>query len=71
MTKENFLIVRWNNYLSLEVGLPTLIYTVVAFSTSIWSGGRLDRTFDFRGAFLTGYRISYSHAVRVASGKNS
>ena len=38
MTKENFLTVRWNNLLSLGVGLPTLIYVVVAFSTSIWSG---------------------------------
>ena len=38
MTKENFLTVRWNNYLSLGVGIPTLIYIVVAFSTSIWSG---------------------------------
>ena len=38
MTKENFLTIRWNNYLSLGVGIPTLIYIVVAFSTSIWSG---------------------------------
>ena len=38
MTKENFLTIRWNNLLSLGIGLPTLIYIVVAFSTSIWSG---------------------------------
>lgn len=38
MTKENFLTIRWNNVLSLGVGIPTLIYIVVAFSTSIWSG---------------------------------
>lgn len=38
MTKENFLTVRWNNYLSLGVGFPTLIYIVVAFSTAIWTG---------------------------------
>ncbi|MCB9420207.1 MAG: hypothetical protein H6667_10395 [Ardenticatenaceae bacterium] len=38
MTKENFLTVRWNNLLSLGVGLPTFIYVVIAFSTSIWSG---------------------------------
>lgn len=38
MTKEDFLTVRWNNLLSLGVGFPTLIYVVVALSTSIWSG---------------------------------
>ena len=37
MTKENFLTVRWNNVLSLGIGIPTLIYIVVAFSTSMWS----------------------------------
>lgn len=38
MTKEKFLTVRWNNLLSLGLGLPALIYVVVAFSTSFWSG---------------------------------
>jgi len=38
MTKEKFLTVRWNNWLSLALGLPTLIYVVAAFSTSAWSG---------------------------------
>jgi len=38
MTKEEFLTIRWNNLLSLGLGLPTLIYVVVAFSTSVWSG---------------------------------
>ncbi len=38
MTKGDFLTVRWNNLLSLGVGFPTLIYIVVAFSTSIWLG---------------------------------
>ena len=38
MTKEKFLTVRWNNILSLALGLPTLIYVVVAFSTSFWLG---------------------------------
>ncbi len=33
MTKEKFLTVRWNNLLSLGLGLPALIYVVVAFST--------------------------------------
>ena len=38
MTREKFLMVRWNNILSLGLGLPTLIYVVVAFSTSFWMG---------------------------------
>ena len=37
MKKENFLTVRWNNYLSLGIGLPTMIYIFFAFSTPIWS----------------------------------
>ena len=38
MTKEKFLTIRWNNLLSLGLGLPALIYVVAAFSTSLWSG---------------------------------
>jgi len=38
MTKEKFLTVRWNNLLTLGLGLPGLIYVVYAFSTSTWSG---------------------------------
>ena len=38
MTKEKYLTVRWNNLLALGLGLPTLIYVIVAFSTSIWLG---------------------------------
>ena len=38
MTKEEFLTVRWNNILSLGLGLPTLIYVIVAFATSFWLG---------------------------------
>lgn len=38
MKKESFLTVRWNNLLSLGLGVPTLIYVVVALSTSMWSG---------------------------------
>ncbi len=34
--KEKFLTVRWNNMLSLGLGLPTLIYIIFAFSTSAW-----------------------------------
>ena len=37
MTKEKFLTVRWNNLLTLALGLPALVYVVVAFSTSIWT----------------------------------
>ena len=36
MTKENFLTVRWNNLLSLGLGVPALIYIIVALSTSFW-----------------------------------
>jgi hypothetical protein len=39
MTKEKLLTVRWNNLLSLGLGLPALIYIVVAFSTPLWSTG--------------------------------
>jgi hypothetical protein len=38
MTREFFLTIRWNNWLSLGLGLPTLIYVIVALSTSIWLG---------------------------------
>jgi hypothetical protein len=37
MTKEKFLTVRWNNLLSLELGIPALIYVVVVLSTSVLS----------------------------------
>lgn len=36
MKKEKFLTVRWNNILSVGLGLPTLIYVILAFSTSFW-----------------------------------
>jgi hypothetical protein len=36
MTKEKFLTVRWNNLLSLGLGIPTLVYVIIAFSTSFW-----------------------------------
>ena len=38
MTKEKFLTVRWNNLLSLGLGLPTTIYIIAALSTSVWLG---------------------------------
>lgn len=37
MTKEKFLTVRWNNLLSLGLGIPILIYVVVVLSTSVLS----------------------------------
>ena len=37
VTKEKFLTVGWNNVLTLALGLPTLIYVLVAFSTSFWT----------------------------------
>jgi len=37
MTKEEFLTVRWNNLLTLGLGLPALVYIVVASSTSVWT----------------------------------
>ncbi len=37
MTREKFLTVRWNNLLTLGLGIPTLIYVVVAFSTGLWT----------------------------------
>ena len=39
MIKKEFLTVRWNNLLTLALGIPALIYVVVAFSTSIWATG--------------------------------
>jgi hypothetical protein len=36
MSKETFLTVRWNNVLSLALGLPALIYVVYAFSSGMW-----------------------------------
>ena len=37
VTKERFLTKRWNNWLLLAMGLPTLIYAVVVFCTSVLS----------------------------------
>ncbi len=35
---EEILTDRWNNLLSLGMGLIPLIYIVVVLSTSVWSG---------------------------------
>lgn len=37
MNKAKFLTVRWNNWLVLGLGIPALIYAVVALSTSLAS----------------------------------
>ena len=37
MTKEKFLTKGWNNWLTLGMGLPTLIYATVILSTSVLS----------------------------------
>jgi len=44
--KEKFLTVRWNNLLSLGLGLPTLIYVIFAYSGSTWmeKGGLIGLT---------------------------
>ncbi|MFC1973821.1 hypothetical protein ACFLU2_00475 [Chloroflexota bacterium] len=34
MTKEKFLTARWNNWLTLALGLPTLIFGIIVLSTS-------------------------------------
>ena len=36
MKKEKLLTVKWNNLLSLSLGLPTLIYVIFSFSGSAW-----------------------------------
>jgi hypothetical protein len=36
LTREQFLTVRWNNLFSLGLGLPTVVYVLIAFSTSLW-----------------------------------
>ena len=37
MTKEQFLTVRWNNLLTLGLGLILLIYVVFVLTTSVLS----------------------------------
>jgi len=37
MIKEKLLTVRWNNLLSLGLGIPALTYVVVILSTSVLS----------------------------------
>jgi hypothetical protein len=37
MTKEKFLTVQWNNWLTIGLGIPSLVYIFYAFSTSLWT----------------------------------
>ena len=38
MTKERFLTVRWNNILTVGLGLVTVAYAIVGLSTELASG---------------------------------
>lgn len=37
MNKEKFLTIRWNNILTIGLGIPTLSYIVYAFSNPLWT----------------------------------
>jgi hypothetical protein len=37
VTKERLLTVRWNNVLSVGLGIPALAYVAYAFTTSLWT----------------------------------
>jgi hypothetical protein len=37
MTKDDFLTVRWNNWLTLALGIPGLVFVLWALSGSLWS----------------------------------
>ena len=37
MTKDKFLTVRWNNLLTLALGIPAIIYMLASFATPAWS----------------------------------
>jgi hypothetical protein len=37
MTKEKFLTQRWNNWLTLAMGIPVLIFGIVFLSTDVMS----------------------------------
>ena len=37
LNKEKYLTVRWNNILSLALGIPSLIYILTAYTNSIWT----------------------------------
>ena len=37
MSRETFLTIRWNDRLSLGLGIPALIYVISAFSSTLWT----------------------------------
>jgi hypothetical protein len=37
MTKEKFLTVRWNNILTVALGIPAFIYILAAFTGLLWT----------------------------------
>ena len=37
VAKEKFLTDRWNNWLTLGLGLPTLLYMIYAYATPLWA----------------------------------
>ncbi len=37
MNAENLLTKRWNNWLTLGLGIPTLVYAIVVLSTNVMS----------------------------------
>ena len=49
MNKERFLTVRWNNLLTLMLGLPAIVYGIVVLSTSA-----LSDFWGFMGMFILG-----------------
>jgi hypothetical protein len=49
MTKDEILTVRANNWLTLALGLPTLIYAIVALSTTLSTS-----LWGFVGLFVIG-----------------
>lgn len=36
MTKEQFLTVRWNNWLTIGLGVPAVLYILYAFISGLW-----------------------------------
>jgi hypothetical protein len=52
LNKDEFLTARWNNILSLVLGIPALAYAIVVLSTSVMS--------DFAGfIWLVGIGVVY------------
>ena len=39
MTRDQFLTVRWNNYLSLGLGVMVVTYVLIVLASSVWMDG--------------------------------